>query len=101
MVSARALKVAAPNSLSGFGHQEGTRPQRMRTTSRLPFCSVWQKLMRAPSGRAPGVIDVRLIFSGTRVCPKSVDGVDFGRKNFVIACRKPRGVSDLETQASG
>jgi hypothetical protein len=33
-VSARALKVAIRISLSGFGHQFGIRPQRMRSNVR-------------------------------------------------------------------
>jgi hypothetical protein len=39
-VSARAFKVAALSSLSGFDHHHGTRPQRIRTKSRLPSCSI-------------------------------------------------------------
>jgi hypothetical protein len=35
-VSARALKVASFNSLSGFDHHDGTRPQRMWASLRLP-----------------------------------------------------------------
>ena len=33
-VSARALKVASFNSLSGFFHHDGTRPQRIGMSSR-------------------------------------------------------------------
>jgi hypothetical protein len=35
-VSARALNVASFNSLSGFDHQDGIRPQRIGTSVRLP-----------------------------------------------------------------
>jgi hypothetical protein len=35
-VSIRALKVASRNSLSGFAHQYGTRPQRNLASSRAP-----------------------------------------------------------------
>jgi hypothetical protein len=34
--SARALNVASFNSLSGFDHHDGTKPQRMGTRVRLP-----------------------------------------------------------------
>ena len=35
-VSARALNVASFNSLSGFDHQDGTKPQRIGTSWRFP-----------------------------------------------------------------
>ncbi len=35
-VSTRALKVASRKSFSGFDHQNGTRPQRIRRSSRAP-----------------------------------------------------------------
>lgn len=35
-VSARALNVASLRSLSGFDHYDGTRPQRIGTSHRLP-----------------------------------------------------------------
>src|SRR5262249_8100901 len=38
-VSTRALKVARRNSLSGFLHQNGTRPHRISTSARLLSCS--------------------------------------------------------------
>ena len=43
-VSARALNVAARNSFTGFGHHQGTRPQRIRTRSRLPSRSVTRSI---------------------------------------------------------
>ena len=36
IVSTRALNVASFNSLSGFDHHAGTRPQRIGTSRRLP-----------------------------------------------------------------
>jgi hypothetical protein len=39
-VSARALNVAAFNSLIGFDHHRGTKPHRIRAKSRSPSRSV-------------------------------------------------------------
>ena len=36
IVSARALNVARPNSLSDLGHHDGTKPQRIRSSLRVP-----------------------------------------------------------------
>ena len=90
-VSARALKVATLNSLSGLLHQRGTKPHRIGTRPRLPsfktivsMVSVGRRyngaagyaaVLRARAGTAAQFLPKSACRQKARTCPKSTSAV--------------------------
>jgi hypothetical protein len=77
-VSTRALNVAAFSSFRGLGHQDGTSPQRIGTSWRLPIVFYGEN----------GVPSSRYLPRFHRASPDRMYPLEFGRTNGGLRFKK-------------